>query len=268
MIANSGGNEWGGLYGGEPGDQTGREWRVMPWYSCPWWVVLRHSNQYAALEAATLARHAAGNDMIGYNQINRLSFWSALERTETYDPADITEACDDDCSAGVTACYKAVGMRLGIQELANLDETTYTGNLREHFIDAGFEPITSGYVVSSPDYLLPGDVLLRDGFHVAMNLDCGDAIEEGDWHPEDFLPKQPEDENDKIGELTMVERAIINAPEGMFFWDAQARKLSEIKNTDERDSIVGIYTKDGSFMPTYEFIKPGSVKRIRDVLAR
>ena len=240
----------------------------MPWYSCPWWVVLRYPNQYAALEASTLARHAAGNDIIGYNQINRLSFWNALERTETYDPADITEACDDDCSAGVTALYKAVGMRLGIPELANLDETTYTGNLREHFLDAGFEAITSGYVVSSPDYLLPGDVLLRDGFHVALNLDCGDAIEEGEWHPEDFLPNTGKDEDEKIGELTMVEIAIINAPEGTFLWDAKARKLSEIKTDDERDSIVGIYTKDGSVMPMYDFVKPGSVKRIRDVLAR
>lgn len=267
MIANSGGNEWGGLYGGEPGDQTGREWRVMPWYSCPWYVVLRHPNQYAAHEAAVLARHAAGNDLVGYNQLNRLSFWQALEATGTYDPADITEPCDDDCSAGVTACYKAAGCRLNIPALASLDEATYTGNLREHFMDAGFELITSTDVVSSPDYLLPGDVLLRDNYHVAINLDCGDAIADGAWHPEDWLPKEP-DNNDEIGELIMVERAIINAPEGMFFWDANARKLSEIETNDERDSIVGIYTKDGSFMPTYEFIKEGSVQRIRDVLAR
>ena len=132
-------------------------------------------------------------------------------------------------------------------------------------MDAGFELITSTDVVSSPDYLLPGDVLLRDNYHVALNLDCGDAIADGVWHPEDWLPKEPDNE---IGDLIMVERAIINAPEGMFFWDANARKLSEIETNDERDSIVGIYTKDGSFMPTYEFIKEGSVQRIRDVLAR
>ena len=267
MIANSGGNEWGGLYGGEPGDQTGREWRVMPWYSCPWYVVLRHPNQYAAHEAAVLARHAAGNDFVGYNQLNRLSFWDALASTGTYDPADITEPCDDDCSAGVTACYKAAGCRLNINALANLDEATYTGNMREHFMDAGFELITSTDVVSSPDYLLPGDVLLRDNFHVAMNLDCGDAIAEGDWHPEDWLPKEPDD-NDKIGELIMVERAIINAPEGRFFWDANARKFSEIKTDAEYEALVGVFTKDGSVMPEYNFIKYGSVLRIRNVLER
>ena len=62
MIANSGGNEWGGLYGGAPGDQTGREWCVREWYSCPWLVVLRHPEQRLAREFAYLARRAAGND--------------------------------------------------------------------------------------------------------------------------------------------------------------------------------------------------------------
>ena len=265
MIANSGGNEWGGLYGGEPGDQTGAEWRVRSWYSCPWFVVLRHPNQYAAHEAAVLAHHAAGNDLVGYNQLNRLSFWRALEATGTYDPADITEPCDDDCSAGVTACYKATGHRLNIPALANLDETTYTGNMREHFMDAGFEAITSTDVVSSPDYLLPGDVLLRDNYHVAINLDLGDGVDPDSWRPEDWLPKPAEPE---IGDLIMVERAIINAPEGRFFWDANARKFSEIKNDSEYDAIVGVFTKDGSKMPEYDFIKYGSVLHIQNVLSR
>lgn len=266
MIANSGGNEWGGLYGGTPGDQTGREWCVRAWYSCPWSVVLRFPDQNASREAAYLARRAAGNEHIGYNQLNRLSFWQALEATGTYDPADISTACDDDCSAGVTACFKAAGKRLGIQALAGLDPATYTGNMRQRFMDAGFEVITASYVVSSEDYLLPGDVLLRDGYHTAMNLDCGDAIQPGKWHPDDFVPKPDEDKEKEI--LTMVERALITAPEGRYYWDAFARKLSEIKTDDEWDSIEGIFTKDGSTMPCYTFQKAGSVGRIRAVLGR
>lgn len=182
MIANSGGNEWGGLYGGAPGDQTGREWCVREWYSCPWLVVLRHPEQRLAREFAYLARRAAGNDRVGYNQLNRMSFWAALEATGTYDPADISTPCDDDCSAGVTACVKAAGIRLGYGAVAAIDPSTCTGNMRESFEAVGFEALTASGYTASPDRLHPGDVLLRDGYHVAMNLDLGDLAE--GWDPE------------------------------------------------------------------------------------
>ena len=32
MVSNSGMNEWGGIYGGSPGDQTGKEWNIIAWY--------------------------------------------------------------------------------------------------------------------------------------------------------------------------------------------------------------------------------------------
>lgn len=182
MIANSGGNEWGGLYGGDAGDQTGREWCVREWYSCPWLVVLRHPDQRLAQEFAYLARRAAGNEHIGYNQLNRMSFWEALEETGTYDPADISTACDDDCSAGVTACVKAAGVRLGYGDVASLDPATYTGNMRERFASVGFEELEEARYTDGDSFLYPGDVLLRDGYHVAMNLDLGDLAE--GWDPE------------------------------------------------------------------------------------
>lgn len=199
MIANSGSNEIGTLYGGEPGDQTGAEWRVRPWYSCPWWVVLRHPDQALALEAATLARHAAANDCIGYNQINRMSLWRALEATGTYDPADITDSCDGDCSAGVTAVWKAAGIRLGDERLATLDPGTYTGNLRSRFMAAGFQALSSAEYLDSDELLMPGDVLLRDGYHTAINLDVGGGVT--DWNPENKEDKLNDEQNAALMQL-------------------------------------------------------------------
>ena len=42
QIVNAGGNEFGGVTGGRPGDQTGREICVMPYYNFPWDYVLRY----------------------------------------------------------------------------------------------------------------------------------------------------------------------------------------------------------------------------------
>lgn len=181
MIANSGHDENGRYWGGEAGDQTGSEWQVREWYSCPWTVVLRHPNQSYAQEAAELGRHAANNDHIGYNQLNRESFWNALANTGTYDPADIAVNCDDDCSAGVTALWKAVGYRKNDEALKNLDPSTYTGNLRERFEAAGFQALYANEYTGSSAKLMPGDVLLNEGFHTALNLDLGDNA--GTWNP-------------------------------------------------------------------------------------
>ena len=53
-ISNSGFDENGGFSGGEAGDQTGREWELRSWYSCPWSCVLRYPDQGVALKIAEL----------------------------------------------------------------------------------------------------------------------------------------------------------------------------------------------------------------------
>lgn len=35
-------NEFGGAYGGKPGDQTGKEFAIGPYYNYPWNCVLRY----------------------------------------------------------------------------------------------------------------------------------------------------------------------------------------------------------------------------------
>ena len=172
FISNSGSDEKGGAHGGQAGDQTGTEWRLRSWYNRPWKCVLRWPDEAARMKAAELGIKAAQNDAIGYDQWNRASYWKQLEAAG-YDPAKITVPCEADCTAGVTANWKAVGKLLGIKSLGNLETDTYSTNMRPRFVKAGFQLLTDSKYLTSPDYLLPGDVLLYDDHHAAMNITKG-----------------------------------------------------------------------------------------------
>ncbi len=50
MISNSGRDERGKYSGGKAGDQDGKEWAVIPWYSRPWTAVLRYPNKVVAAD--------------------------------------------------------------------------------------------------------------------------------------------------------------------------------------------------------------------------
>lgn len=172
MISNCGHDERGKYTGGQPGDQTGGEWSIIPWYNRPWNVVLRYPNPLAAQEIADVAKAAAQNNQVGYCQGHRGTFWEKLAAAG-YRPENIKTPCEADCSSGVAACAKAAGYRLGIEALQRVSAAAYTGNLRAILTAAGFEALYAKKYRVSADYLLPGDVLLYEGHHVATNLDTG-----------------------------------------------------------------------------------------------
>lgn len=171
MISNSGGDERGNIVGGKAGDQTGTEWWIIQWYSRPWNCVLRHPNKKVRKKIADLARKAANNNRIGYNQSNRDSYYNELKKVN-YNPSKIVRKCDADCSAGVIANIKAAGHLLDIKNLQTIT-CTYTGNMREALSDVGFKVLTDSKYLTSDNYLLEGDILLNDKCHVATNLTNG-----------------------------------------------------------------------------------------------
>ena len=264
MIVNSGSDENGRLWGGEPGDQTGTEWRLRTWYSCPWNVILRYPNQAMAQDAARLGMRAAANDHIGYNQLNRESFWNCLSQTGTYDPADISEDCDDDCSAGVTAIWKAVGYRFGVQALMDLDPSTYTGNLRKHFLDAGFEASYDDDYLHDDVYLLPGDVLLNENYHTALNVSVGDYAY-NNWHPENYIS---DSDNGKVVEEipAMITKCFAKTDNKIYLYDYDKSLLDEVSE-GVYYSIKGMFEKDGSAFPVYT-IQPDSVTKLQSYFKR
>lgn len=171
MISNSGHDENGKYSGGAAGDQTGTEWQLIPWYNRPWNCVLRHPEAAVRKLIAQLAKEAANNNKIGYDQNQRETFWAQLQKVGYY-PSRITVNCEADCSAGVCAIVRAAGYLLGNTKLQK-HSGTYTGNMRAALKAAGFEVLTASKYLTSGDYLLAGDILLNDRHHTATVVSDG-----------------------------------------------------------------------------------------------
>lgn len=171
LILNCGSDENGKFSGGNAGDQTGKEWCVRNWYFGSWKCVLRHPDPAVRALLASLGEKAALNDMIGYDQNQRDTYWKELQKAG-YDPSAITTPCEADCSSGVISNVKAAGYLLGNTMLQKCT-ATYTGNMRAGLKAAGFEVLTDSKYITSSAYLLAGDVLLADGKHTATNLTDG-----------------------------------------------------------------------------------------------
>lgn len=172
MIANCGHDENGGYRGGAAGDQTGEEYYVRTWYNRPWYCVLRYPDQRTALMIAQISRDAANNNNIGYDQNQRLTFYNNLAAAG-WNPSAITTRCESDCSASTAACIIAAGHRAGNSALTGINPSLTTYNMRSALRAVGFQLLTDNRYLTSDSYLLPGDVLLKDDAHVAVNLDSG-----------------------------------------------------------------------------------------------
>lgn len=177
-ISNCGHDERNKYSGGKAGDQTGTEWQVINWYTRPWKCVLRYPDAKVRKMIADMARAAAKNNLVGYDQSQRYTFWEHL-KASNYKPENITIACEADCSSGVAAIVKGVGYRLGIQKLKNVNIHLYTGNMRAGLKAAGFEVLTASKYLTSDAYLFEGDILLNDSCHVATNLTNGSKVSGG-----------------------------------------------------------------------------------------
>lgn len=177
MISNCGHDENNKYTGGKPGDQTGGEWKIIEWYKRPWNFVARYPDEKIRKQIADDAEKAAKNDCIGYAQDTRLSFWNELVKTK-YKVDKITTKCNADCSSGVAAIVKGIGCKNNINDLKNLvSEKMTTFNSRTMLRKAGFEILTASKYLNSDNYLLPGDIIVNDNHHMAINLSTGSKIE-------------------------------------------------------------------------------------------
>lgn len=175
MISNCGHDENGKYTGGKAGDQTGGEYSVINWYNRPWTCVLRYPDINVGLKIAETSKAAAINNNVGYDQGQRLTYYNCL-RAVNWDPTKIMTPCEGDCSATTAANVIATGYLLGISKLRSISPSNTTSTLRKALVGVGFELLTEIKYLTSDKYLLPGDILLYDGHHVAVNLDYGSCI--------------------------------------------------------------------------------------------
>lgn len=173
LVSNCGGDENGRLWGGAAGDQTGREYKVCEWSYWGQTLVYRHPDARVRETIAELARQAAENDNIGYDQSQRLTFYWALQRAGWH-PSDIDERVEADCSASTGAIIVATGHLLNVQSLLDYDYTVSTHYMADELETAGFRRIGGPKYTSTDDYLLAGDISLKPGYHVNIAVTNGD----------------------------------------------------------------------------------------------
>lgn len=172
LVSNCGQDERGRYHGGAAGDQSGREYYLREWYNKGWTCVLRYPEPVARMLMCHMAIDAALNPKIGYDQDNRKSFWDELKANK-FDPALITKKCEADCTSSTTAIAKGVGYLKELHPLAELSMNTTSRTMRINFIHADFIVFTDSKYLTSPKYLLPGDVLLKENHHACINVSKG-----------------------------------------------------------------------------------------------
>ena len=177
-VSNCGHDENNRYSGGKAGDQSGTEWYLLPWYKYSnggWNYVLRWKDEELANLFADLAIEAAQNDLVGYDQGQRNTFWTQL-RAAGYRPSKIKVACETDCSKGTIDLIKAVGYLKGIVDLQKCS-ATYTGDMMSWFKSAAgkkYFDVLTGKHLTDPSVAKRGDINLNTAHHVNITVDNGE----------------------------------------------------------------------------------------------
>jgi len=167
-IAQASSDERGQYHGGAAGDQTGRELNIREWYSRPWDTVLRAKNRAVAERIASAMEKAVANPMIGYDQYQRTTLYTAAQKV-AFDFSRITAPVECDCSSLVAAAVNAAGIAVS--------PGLWTGVMTSALLATGqFECLRDSKYLLSPDFLLRGDILLNTVHHTAVALDNGAAV--------------------------------------------------------------------------------------------
>lgn len=170
-IAHASIDERGKISGGNAGDQTAKEVCIRTWYSKPWQYIIRCKNASMREKIAYAMECACANDKIGYDQYQRNSLLTQA-RKYNYNPKKVTVECETDCSALVSLACICAGIPEAV--LFQNGNSATTSTLKNRLISTNkFEALTADKYTQTPDYLIRGDILLKEGSHVAVCIDNG-----------------------------------------------------------------------------------------------
>ena len=196
-IGNAVGDENNKARGGEPGDQTGNELKIQPWYANKkGWRVFRPKSDEVAQKLAYDMRAACNNPYIGYDQGQRNTLYNVAQRFG-FDCAEVAVPCECDCSSLVRVCLAYAGIK--VKDFNTASEPARllaTGD----FVELTDERYTKGSA-----YLCTGDILCTcvKG-HTAIALNDGPKA---DRDPEPVPPEPKEELVEVIGKSVNVRNA-------------------------------------------------------------
>ena len=196
-IGNAVGDENNKARGGEPGDQTGNELKIQPWYANKkGWRIFRPKSDEVAQKLAYDMRAACNNPCIGYDQGQRNTLYNVAQRFG-FDCAEVAVPCECDCSSLVRVCLAYAGIK--VKDFNTASEPARllaTGD----FVELTDERYTKGSA-----YLCTGDILCTcvKG-HTAIALNDGPKA---DRDPEPVPPEPKEELVEVIGKSVNVRNA-------------------------------------------------------------
>lgn len=163
-------NERGGIGGGAPGDQTGKETMREPWYKHELgWYVLRPKSPRHAYMIARNMEAICDNQHVGYCQETNQSLLEEC-RKYSYDVSKVARNVNVDCARAVRVCVLYAGIWSG---------DFYTVTLKDRLMETGaFDLITDPKVCDSERYLRRGDILVTrsKGHAVVVISGMGDSL--------------------------------------------------------------------------------------------
>ena len=170
-IGNAVGDEHGKAYGGEAGNQTGKELRVQPWYkNKKGWRVFRAKSADVRTALAWDMRAACENPHIGYDQHERNTLYK-VAALNGFDCSKVMTSCECDCSSLVRVCLAYAGI---------IVKDFNTASEPARLLATGdFDELTDKKYTDGSAYLMKGDVLCtKVKGHTAIVLNDGDKAHE------------------------------------------------------------------------------------------
>lgn len=169
IIGSARQDEHGKAYGGQAGNQSGKEVSTQNWYlHSKGWRVLRAKDAGVGQRLAIAMRAACDNKNIGYNQWRRNTLYDAAAMCG-FDISRVNTPVETDCSALVRTC---IAYAAGI---TTLPSSLRTGNMCSLILATGaFEELSGKEYTTKSDYLKAGDILCtKSSGHTVIVLTDG-----------------------------------------------------------------------------------------------
>lgn len=161
-------DENGRATGGKAGDQTGKEVCFSTWWNDGWTALVRPTKKSVANKIVKACKAGVNNKKIGYDQSQRTTLYTEAEKVG-FDLSKIEANCEADCSAFVSVCVNAAGVKVS--------KDIYTGNMVKALEATGaFKVYRGSKYLTSSDYLKAGDILVAEGKHTVIVLEDGAKV--------------------------------------------------------------------------------------------